>query len=476
MGRRGVIYGRQSRTPGGGDTERSGGSGSESMDVQLAACRKIAKQYKVNVPKENEILEPPSTSAYKSRGHARPRFPELLGKLRSGEVDTLIAYRTDRLSRGGGPGWAPLLDAAEEAHLDLDRLVLVPGTGFMSEFEIGIRATMDREESKKTSERLRDMKVKHAAEGRPSGGGRTPFGYERNGRTIVPAEAEMIRDAARRLLAGEGVSSICRDWNQRGLVTNAGNPWRAGTLRNVLLNARLAGLRVHRGEIVGDASWPAITDRTTWERLQTELHDPARAQIRTGRVSLLYGVARCGRPGCGAKLVVASLGGRPAYRCQKGPGKPGCGGLAIVAEPLEALVTEMVLDALDSADLGERFARAASETGIDEELGRRITACERRLTELAEMWADGDITRAEWIAARARVTTELDALRLRASHRPRIAPLVGLGPNPRDVWPTLTKERRRAIAAAVLDRIDIGPARRGLNKFDPSRVSPTWRV
>ena len=143
--------------------------------------------------------------------------------IRTGQANCVVAYKTDRLSRGGGPGWAPLLDAAEVAGLDLDRFVLIAGSGFMSEFEIGIRATMDREESRKASERLCDMKERMAADGRPSGGGNRGFGYARDGMTVLEAEAAMIKDAAARFLAGDSLSSICRGWNHDGLTTSIGH-------------------------------------------------------------------------------------------------------------------------------------------------------------------------------------------------------------------------------------------------------------
>jgi DNA-binding beta-propeller fold protein YncE len=93
--RRGVIYGRQSRTK----------EGSESLETQVAACQETAAHHKIEVV--GVILEPPSTSAYRNRGRARPRFGEVLDLIRSGAVDCVVAYKTDRLSRGGGIGWAP---------------------------------------------------------------------------------------------------------------------------------------------------------------------------------------------------------------------------------------------------------------------------------------------------------------------------------------------------------------------------------
>jgi DNA invertase Pin-like site-specific DNA recombinase len=92
------------------------------------------------------------------------------------EIDGVMALMADRLSRGGGQGWAPLLEAFESTGKNLDRIVWTP-CGPMSEFEVGVRAAMDREESKKTSERVRLAQERERASGKPHGGGLRPYGY-----------------------------------------------------------------------------------------------------------------------------------------------------------------------------------------------------------------------------------------------------------------------------------------------------------
>src|SRR6516162_7065438 len=71
---------------------------------------------------------------------------------------------------------------------------------WMSEFEIDIRATMDSEESRKTSDRLKEQRQRASRRGAPMPGGRRPFGFERDGVTINEAEADLIREAVARLL------------------------------------------------------------------------------------------------------------------------------------------------------------------------------------------------------------------------------------------------------------------------------------
>jgi DNA invertase Pin-like site-specific DNA recombinase len=139
-----AIYARQSHT-----TE-----GSSSLSMQVEICRDTAARFGLTVG--YELIEARSTSGYKNRGRSRPRFLELLALIAAGAIDGVVVYKLDRLSRGGGVGWAPLVDAVETIGLNMNRFVLTPN-GWTSEMEIGFRATMDREESEKLSERMLDL-------------------------------------------------------------------------------------------------------------------------------------------------------------------------------------------------------------------------------------------------------------------------------------------------------------------------------
>jgi hypothetical protein len=73
-------------------------------------------------------------------------------------------------------------------------------------------------------------------------------------KALVAAEA--IREAAARVLRGESLRSIAFDFNDRGIKPVGGGRWVGSTLRRVLVSPRIAKLRDHRGEIVGEAKWP----------------------------------------------------------------------------------------------------------------------------------------------------------------------------------------------------------------------------
>lgn len=212
---------------------------------------------------------------------------------------------------------------------------------------------MAADEIDRVRKRVRRKKDELAMAGKPSGGGARPFGFEPGGLTIRETEAEIIRELAGRVLAGESLGSLAADLDRRGIRTVSGRSWLPNVLRGMLLAPRVAGLRQHRGEVVGPVAWDPVLDRRTWEELQALFLTPSRRRVGAGR-RLLTGLAVCGR--CGVRLVSGKNNGQRAYVCRKAAGFDGCGGLTMTAEPLEELVTEAVLLRLDSPALAERLA------------------------------------------------------------------------------------------------------------------------
>jgi DNA invertase Pin-like site-specific DNA recombinase len=137
------------------------------LDLQVEQCREIADRHGLEVVVE--LVEPPSTSGYKNRGRDRAKFNELIELTREGTVECVIVYRTDRLSRGGGPGYAPLVDAIEQAGSDPNRFVLADGS-WIGEFELSIRAATDRESSSLTAARMADVRQREGLAGKPRPG------------------------------------------------------------------------------------------------------------------------------------------------------------------------------------------------------------------------------------------------------------------------------------------------------------------
>jgi site-specific DNA recombinase len=156
----------------------------------------------------------------------------------------------------------------------------------------------------------------------------------------------------------------------------------------------------------------------------------------------------------------------------------GCNGCGIDAAQLEDLVTEMVMYRLDTPDLAEALRRDRDEA--DDDVVEAMDADEAALEQLArDHYADRLIGRREFLAARAEIERRIEANRSRLARQRRGSLLEGLageGGVLRTAWPAMNLERRRAVIGAILERVEIAPGTRRMNRFSPERVNPIWRV
>ncbi len=233
--------------------------------------------------------------------------------------------------------------------------------------------------------------------------------------------------------------------------------------------------------------WAPILDAPTWKRVSAILTDPARKRKRAIRSYLLTGLLRCSR--CGTAMVATprqtKTGGgkrgvyvdgkgatQRAYGCAKTSG--GCGGVFILASGIDAFITDAVLYRLRGANLDRARRRLAKATDDDTILSD-IAADEAMLVELAEDFAERRISRSAFHAATDRVQGRLDTGRARLAAQSTPDALGGIHDLVSE-WQDLGLERQRAVIAAVLAEIAVGPARGPGNRFDPQRVSFRWRA
>jgi hypothetical protein len=168
-----------------------------------------------------------------------------------------------------------------------------------------------------------------------------------------------------------------------------------------------------------------------------------------------------------------SSNGLRRYICHAKPGTPGCGRMSITAPPLEDLIVEVVIRRLDTPALAKRLKRrdeAGSSSGDD------AADLEVQLADLAEMFGAGDLTKAEWLRAKARLDARLADLRRREDKAAKTAIVAALPGKLRDAWPKLPTERQRGILAAVIAKVTVGPATKRGPWFDPDRITIEWVV
>ncbi|HZE06705.1 MAG TPA: recombinase family protein [Solirubrobacteraceae bacterium] len=441
-----------------------------AISRQLVDCEALAER------KDWAIVEryvDADISAYK--GKVRPAYRRMLEDIEAGAIDAVVVYHHDRLHRHP----RELEDFIDLCARTQTRMATVSGDLDLSTHEgqlmARITGAVARKESDDKSRRIQRKHEELAEAGKVSGGGSRPYGYEADKRTVRPAEAEIIRELARRTLAGDSLKALCRDLSERGVLTATGKQWSPQTLRRMLLSARISGQREHHGQVVAKAEWPAIITPAETDKLRAKLQDPERRTNRAARRSLLPRVLRCGH--CRTQLVSRPRADRVRrYVCPTANG--GCGRMTVLAEPVELVVSEAVLHRLESPLLPEAIKRPADDAK-GAEWQQEAELAQAKLDELAEMWAAGEITRGEWQKARPPIERRLTTARKKLAQLNRqaaLVPFIGDAKRVREEWPTMTLTRQAEIVRALVEYVEVLPARRGYNRFDPSRLRPVWRA
>jgi site-specific DNA recombinase len=460
--RRAAIYTRisQDRTGAGLGVER-----------QETDCRELAARLGweiVAVHSDNDL------SAYS--GKPRPGYRALLADLRAGVANAVIVWHTDRLHRHPSE-LEEYLSICERPPgiptqtVKAGELDLATPSGRMVARQLGAVA---RYEVEHMIERQQRARLQAAAAGKWSGG-RRPFGYQADGVTVNQAEASALKWAASQVLAGMNLTAISAKLNERGIRTSPGKPWKPTELSRVLVRPRNAGLIVHRGEVLGRATWPAILDEDTWRGVCAVLGDPTRRTNTTvARRWLLSGLAHCGV--CGDPVRSFSAKGKrrttkPVYTCRTGKH------VIRNAVEVDAYVEAIIIERLSRPDAAELLApdQAGDLTGLH----AQDAALRVRLDELGRLYGDGAIDAAQLQAATASIRTQRERITaaLVASSRGSVLAGVADATDPAKVWAGLDLSRKRAIIEVLIE-ILILPARRGRRPgwrpgepyFDPSSI------
>jgi DNA invertase Pin-like site-specific DNA recombinase len=437
---------------------------------QIAECEKLAKVRGFVV--EATYVDN-DASAYAGRG--RPQYERLLDDVRDGRIDAVLAWHPDRLYRHPRDleRFVETVEAAGAAvaTVQAGELDLSNPSGRMVARMLGAAA---RYEGEHKAERQRSKHRERAEAGLPGGGGDRPFGFEEDRVTIRRAEASETRKAARHIIDGGSLRSVVLDWSDRGIRTPRGGTWSKSSLRRMLSSGRIAGLRTHRGQVIGNAKWKPIITPEAHEALVAIFDDPSRRAKRPSRRYLLTGgLLRCQR--CGASMVARpNAESARRYACTKDYG--GCNGTFIMADPLEDLVREAVFAALDGPTL-TKLRQVAPEP--DDGLAAEVSTLEERRRDLADAYARGTLSVASFEAADRDIEGRLADVRGRMAAQSAESFVAALPSNADALsawWDKADLDRRKQLLGLLLERVDIGGAVVGRTKFDPERISIVWKA
>ncbi|MQB02416.1 MAG: hypothetical protein GEU78_19730, partial [Actinobacteria bacterium] len=187
-------------------------------------------------------------------------FDKLTKVMQAGLIDTIVVFEASRLYREA----VDFMVFARDCRRAGVRWI-VTRDGELSteagphEVQMFISGWQASEERRHLIARTRQELDANAAKGLSHGSRNPPFGYlgpaydeagnriRRNGAEVNPEQAALVREAVDRVLRGEKIAAICRDWNRRSIPAPRGKRWSSTGLSYILRNPRTSGRRMHDG-------------------------------------------------------------------------------------------------------------------------------------------------------------------------------------------------------------------------------------
>jgi site-specific DNA recombinase len=449
--------------------------------------------------RKKRVRLPDGTLVYRV---VRPMWQRMLADLRAGVITAACVADLDRLARDP----RDLEDAIEVVEHYRCPIVGVRG-GFdlvsdNGRFAARILVAQANKSSADTAARVARKHLEQQQRGVPTGG-RRPFGWQTDKRTLEPGEARELRLAVARILAGWSVGAVVVDFNTRGVRPTRSSMWVPSSLMGLLRNPRLCGLRARTvaefdpdtgvtqrhlevvltpdgTPVVGQ--WEPLISVAEWEAVNAVLagraHTPAPRPIgHNAWKYLLSGWLRCGE--CGKPMRGMSNASRAGkgypefvYSCQS-QALGGCGRVARHGPKTDLHVVEAVLARVESelAQATEQLGPWSGEAELAEltadiaELTAAWKASPKRISSARyfALLPDLEATERWLLAERGRYGVAAEAAR----HRPG---------NIRAEWPDYPLSRKRSVIEGELRAVIVHKAARRGAPFDPERLELVWNT
>lgn len=453
-----VIYTRVS-------ADRSNG---RSVAEQEAECRAECERNGWQVA---EVLSDNDAGASRHSRKSRPAYDRLAKILEPGDV--LVTWEASRAQRDLS-AYVTLRDLCAHSgvrwHYGGATYDLGTGDG---RFRTGLDALLAENEAEKTRERVLRATRANAAAGKAHG--KIPYGYRavRDSKTglitdRVPDEfeASVVRELARRIIAGESLRALRAELEMRGIPGPTGGKWYTSTIRRILRSPTIVGKRVHHGETI-PGSWEPILSEADQEAIIGILSDTSRTAASRGPepVHLLTGIARCGR--CDAPMTRMKSSGYPTYVCSAHYH------VARNQRKTDLLVEAEIIARLEDPALAETLVAGSADSAAAFEEARKLRL---RLDGFTLEAAKGNLSPARLGQIEAQLTPMIEAAEARATAAMEL-PLVGetVGPDAGVKWKGYTVEQRRALVRGLVT-ITIHPTQRATaRRFDPELIEVDWK-
>ena len=211
----------------------------------------------------------------------RPALKRLLADIAAGQIDIVVVYKVDRLTRSL-LDFAKLVEAFDKAGTSFVSITQsFNTTNSMGRLTLNMLLSFAQFEREVTAERIRDKIAQSKARGMWMGG-TPPIGYRPDGRSLATIEedAAIVRHIFNRYAELGNVRLLAMELEKAGIRSPSrssttgrafgGRPFSRGHLYRILSNPIYIA-RINHGGRFHDANHPPIIEQELWDQVQAIL-------------------------------------------------------------------------------------------------------------------------------------------------------------------------------------------------------------
>jgi site-specific DNA recombinase len=290
----------------------------ENLDTEfntLDAQRESAEAYIASQREEGWVVLPDhyDDGGYSGGNLERPALQRLLTEVEAGNIDCVVVYKVDRLSRSL-LDFTRVIEVFEEKGVSFVSVTQqFNTTNSMGRLVLNVLLSFAQFEREIIGERIRDKLAATRRKGKYIGG--VPvYGYdvdrERKRLVVNPEEARLVRHVFQRFIEIGSTTRVAQELNDQGLRTKAwttkkgivrgGAAWNKAHIYRMLHNPLYLGEVPHNGDRY-PGEHEAIVPQELWESahaILAEHHNVRRSRTLTKTTAMLKGILRCGHCGC----------------------------------------------------------------------------------------------------------------------------------------------------------------------------------
>ena len=323
-----------------------------SIDAQREAGRAYLHSQRAEewIPVDDRFED----GGYSGGNMERPALRRLLADIELGKVDVVVVYKIDRLSRALSD-FARMVEVFDRHGVSFVSVTQqFNTTTSMGRLMLNVLLSFAQFEREVTGERIRDKIAASKRKGMWMGGP-LPLGYKVVERKliVVDTEAALVRRIFDDFVTIGSTTTMARSYAAAGLLSKVGKPLTKQALYKLLHNRMYLGEINHKGQNY-PGEHQAIVTQAQWDTVHAliETNAPQRKRVARGEAEpLLSGLLFTAD---GEKLVPSYTNKKgkrycyytPALHLRIGAWASKHGSLP--AEPIEALVTEQLVLALQA--------------------------------------------------------------------------------------------------------------------------------